>query len=106
MDRVDSLDAGAELRPGPPRHLPQPAHDARRQADAGQVEVAARHDAGRGDEHVGGVGELPVLVDGEGQRGRAGREGGGDGPVGLHLPLAPGDTSHAAVVKTILPCEE
>ena len=67
------LDAGAELRAGSTRKLPQAAHYAWGQADTWQVTADTRHESWRRHEHICGVGELTVLVNGKWEgRGRGG----------------------------------
>lgn len=58
------LNAGTKLWASSSRHLSQPSHDAWREAYARQVKVGTGCKAWRRNEHISGVGEFTVLLNG------------------------------------------
>lgn len=65
---IPLLNARAELWSSSSRHFSQPTHDPWWKTDPRQIKVCSRHEAWRWNEHIGGVGKLPILLDGKWQR--------------------------------------
>lgn len=99
------LNAGTELWSSPSRHFSQPTHDPRWKADTRQVKVGPRHKTWRWDEHVSGIGELPVLFNSEWQGGRARCKSRRNSTICFHLPLTPRNKLKLKeILSPVFPC--